>query len=113
MKTYYIPALITLSAGAVYCLMAILNHLTLREMLLELLIVLIIFYVVGSLIRIVLDRSFPVMTDTEEAEGEETSESGEEMTVEEIDENGNVIENGQAVSAEAEGVQNSGEAEQI
>lgn len=86
MRTYYIPALIMLSAGTVDCLLAIRNHLSLKEMLIELLIVLIVFYVIGTLIRIIFDRNFPIMTDSEEADGEETTENGDELTVEEIEE---------------------------
>ena len=61
MRTYYIPSLITLSAGAVYCLVAIRNHLTLRETLTELLIVVIVFYLAGSVVKFIIDRNFKDM----------------------------------------------------
>lgn len=77
MRTYYIPALIMLSAGAVDCALAIRNHLSLGEMLRELLIVLIVFYFVGGVVKFIIDRAIPPIEEEEE-NGEEQAEEGEE-----------------------------------
>ena len=70
MKTKGVPAVIMLTAGFIDCLLGIYNHLTLMEFTKELLIVLILFYIVGSVVKIVLDINFP----KEEETSEETSD---------------------------------------
>ena len=47
MKTNYIPAIIMLSAGAVNSIIGIMNHQELKEFTIQLLIVLIVFYIIG------------------------------------------------------------------
>lgn len=74
MKTDNIPALVMLSAGAVDCVFAIRNHLNLRDFLIELLIVLVIFYIAGLLIRYIVDRNFKEI----ELDEEEVKEDGED-----------------------------------
>lgn len=74
MKTDNIPALVMLSAGAVDCVLAIRNHLNLRDFLIELLIVLVIFYIAGLLIRYIVDRNFKEI----ELDEEEVKEDGED-----------------------------------
>lgn len=86
MKTNYLPAIIMLCAGFVDCLMAIKNHLSLQEFTIELLSVLVIFYVVGIIIKIVLDRSFQVMEEEENPDdGNEAQETDEEKAAEELE----------------------------
>lgn len=57
MKTKAIPALLTLTAGLITCLMNIYNHVDLMEFVKSLLIVLLIFYFLGSIIKLILDKS--------------------------------------------------------
>ena len=83
MKTDHVPALVTLSAGAVYCVVGLsqdLNGFTFAK---ELLIVLVIFFVIGSIIKIVLDKSFKDFDDleNESEEGEATEESEEKEDI--------------------------------
>lgn len=80
MKTNYLPALIMLCAGFVDCLLAIRNHLGLRNFIIELLAVLVIFYVIGIVIKFVLDKNFKAMAK----DSVETAAQSEE-TVENID----------------------------
>lgn len=65
MKTNHLPALIMLCAGLVDCILAIRNRLSLRDFTIELLAVLVIFYVIGIGVRFVLDKSFAAMTINE------------------------------------------------
>ncbi len=56
MKTNYIPAIVMLLAGAVYCLFGLKTQVPLLDFTVQLLIVLLVFYVLGGIIRMVLDR---------------------------------------------------------
>ncbi len=56
MKTNYIPALVTLLAGAVYCLFGIYTGVPLFDFTVQLLIVLIVFYILGTIVRFVFDN---------------------------------------------------------
>lgn len=71
MKTNNIPALITLSAGAIYCIIGLSNHYEAMTFVRELLIVLIIFFVLGSLVKTILDKSFKDFGDKAKKEEEE------------------------------------------
>ncbi len=82
MKTKPIPAIIMLIAGFVTCIMSIYNHLDLGTFTKTLLLVLIIFYLFGIVIKIVLDKNFPVMSE-EESEEEESPEGESETEAEE------------------------------
>lgn len=79
MKTKPIPAIVMLIAGFVTCIISIYTHMELEVFTKTLLIVLITFYIMGSIIKIVLDRS---MKDMEAENVEETAE-GEEQPVNE------------------------------
>ena len=56
MKTNYVPAVVMLLAGAVYCLFGLMSGIPLFEFTVQLLIVLLVFYVLGGIIRMVLDK---------------------------------------------------------
>jgi hypothetical protein len=80
MKTNYVPAIVMLLAGAVYCLFGIRAGVPLMDFTVQLLIVLLIFYVLGVIVRLVLDKfmgDIGVKTDTEE-----DAESAEDATTE-------------------------------
>ena len=74
MKTNNVPALVMLSAGLVDCVIAIKMGQPLWPFTRQLLLVLIIFYILGSIIRVILDRSFQDMDDLEEMDLEDLGE---------------------------------------
>ena len=71
MKTKDVPAIVMLLAGAVYCLFGIINRIPLTEFLTHLLIILLIFWMFGGIVRMVLDR---FMGEIEVKKEEEDSE---------------------------------------
>ena len=71
MKTKPIPAIIMLIAGFVTCIMSIYNHLDLGTFTKTLLLVLIIFYILGCVVQIILDRNFKDMEDENKKETQE------------------------------------------
>ncbi len=75
MKTKHIPALVTLLAGAVAALLMWLWKVDFFTFTRNLLIVLVIFYILGIVIKMILDHNFKDME--EEAEGEGEGENGE------------------------------------
>ena len=87
MKTNHIPALVTLLAGAVAALLMWLWKVDFFTFTRNLLIVLVIFYILGSVIKVILDRNFKDMEDeaNEEGEGVTGEESGEEVSQENVD----------------------------
>ena len=87
MKTKHIPALVTLLAGAVAALLMWLWKVDFFTFTRNLLIVLVIFYILGSVIKVILDRNFKDMEDeaNEEGEGVTGEESGEEVSQENVD----------------------------
>ncbi len=85
MKTNNVPALIMLSAGALYCLIGIRNGIELTQFMTQLLIVLIIFFIIGSILRAVLDKAMDVMATKKVEEETTDSENGTEGIVENIE----------------------------
>lgn len=55
MRTNYIPAIVTLLAGAVYCLFGIYTGVSLFNFTVQLLIVLVIFFILGTVVRVVFE----------------------------------------------------------
>ena len=74
MKTKWLPALIMLLAGAINCVLAFAKRLSPLAFTVRLLLVLIIFYVLGTLVQWIVDANFKEM---EEQPGEEEGTSGE------------------------------------
>lgn len=76
MKTKEIPAIVMLLAGGVYCLIGIRYQIPLMDFTVQLLIVLLVFWMIGGIVRMVLDRfmgEIEVKTDAEEeSEADET-----------------------------------------
>lgn len=75
MKTKPIPAIIMLIAGFVTCVIAIYTHMELKVFTKTLFWVLVIFYFLGIVIKVVLDRNFKEMQDEEVPEEEKDSEA--------------------------------------
>ncbi len=76
MKTKYIPALVMLLAGLVNCLYTMLSGMSLLDFTKRLLIVLIIFYIIGVVIKIVIDMNFKNLGDDNQENQSEEKEAG-------------------------------------
>ena len=63
MKTKPIPAIIMLTAGFVTCIVGIVQHFSFGTYVKTLLLVLIGFYLLGCIVKLVLDKGFRVMDD--------------------------------------------------
>lgn len=80
MKTNGVPAIIMLLAGGVYCLLGIFYQIPLTNFWIQLLFVLVVFWILGGIVRMVLDRFMGEIADKakeEEQEAEETDAEGE------------------------------------
>ncbi len=72
MKTNNVPALVMLTAGFIDCVIAIRMGQSLLPFTRQLLIVLLIFFILGSIVKVILDRNFNDMDDLEDVDlGEE------------------------------------------
>ena len=75
MKTKQIPIIITLLAAGITCLVSAIQDVSFSVYTKRLLIAVICFALIGTGIRVLLDRSFRVMEeDTEEGKSEDASE---------------------------------------
>ena len=63
MNTKPIPAIIMLSAGFVTCIVGIVQHFSFGKYIKTLFLVLIGFYLLGCIVKLVLDKGFRVMDD--------------------------------------------------
>lgn len=89
MKTNYVPAIVMLLAGGVYCLFGIYYQIPLMDFCVQLFIVLIIFWVIGGIIRIVLDRFMGEIEDKSKEKTEDDSEQAEDASENTDDESEN------------------------
>lgn len=80
MKTKPIPAIIMLAAGLITCIAGIATHMETAYFVKVLLLVLLIFYVLGCIVKMIIDSNFKEMSeDTTDGEDSEAHEaSGEE-----------------------------------
>lgn len=79
MKTKAVPAMIMLTAGLIDCIFSIYCHLPLLRFTWQLLVVLLIFYVLGCVVQLVLDKNFAEMEQTDENQEESKETDGEEQ----------------------------------
>ncbi|MFT3985658.1 MAG: hypothetical protein QM697_17295 [Lachnospiraceae bacterium] len=86
MNTKRIPALIMLIAGAIACIMTYLNHYDLKEMLTTLIWVLLIFLIIGLVVKKILDSFHMPGENAVDNEGEVIEKQEEEPTEEEEEE---------------------------
>ena len=70
MKTNGVPAMVMLLAGFVDCLIAIRTHMALGSFTRQLFLVLVIFYIIGCVVKIILDRNIDKMEDVKTVEEE-------------------------------------------
>jgi large-conductance mechanosensitive channel len=82
MKTNHIPAIIMLSAGFIVCICNIRKSVSLFEFTRQLLIVLVIFLIIGFVVKLILDKLMTVMADKKE---EDTNGEGEETVSEQVE----------------------------
>ena len=78
MKTKDLPAIVMLLAGGVYCLLGIFYQIPLGEFLIQLLTVLVIFWIIGGIIKMVFDKYMGEIEEKTEEESDEESEENEE-----------------------------------
>lgn len=89
MKTNGVPAIVMLLAGFTDCIIAIRTHMTLESFTRQLFLVLLIFYVIGCMVKLILDRNIDKMEDVKTVEEElsekkvDIDETSEEKTAEE------------------------------
>lgn len=84
MKTKEIPALVMLLAGGVYCLIGIRYQIPLMDFSVQLLVVLLIFWMIGGIVRMILDRFMGEIEDkTKAKEAKEMQEKDAEGETEE------------------------------
>lgn len=83
MKANYIPAVVMLSAGLIDCILGFSQGLSPLDFTVQLLIVLIVFYLIGVLIKWFYMANFKEEEEESEENSEEASEEGEEAVTEE------------------------------
>ena len=80
MKTKQVPAIVMLTAGLIVCVISIAQHMEFGEFVTTLFLVLICFYILGCVAKVIFDKNFAEETEeTDEAEGtEEENEQDKE-----------------------------------
>lgn len=79
MKTKQVPAVIMLVAGLVTSIAGVINHMETAQFLKMLIVVLVAFYILGCVVKVILDKNF------KEEEEEATEEAAEEESEEEVE----------------------------
>ena len=89
MKVKCVPAIVTLSAGLVNCIVSIYYHLDIYTYLKQLLLVLILFYFIGCILQWILDFGINKMEDkkenVDEKQENETNDNENEPLNDEIE----------------------------
>jgi flagellar biosynthesis/type III secretory pathway M-ring protein FliF/YscJ len=85
MKTKTIPAIIMLAAGLIACVSGIMSHMDIADFMKMLLAVLVAFYIIGCIVKLVFDKlTAPKQTgENGSAEGAEESENTDNDAAEE------------------------------
>lgn len=81
MRTKSVPAIVMLSAGFIACMAGIRAHMEVAGFMKMLLVVLILFYILGCVVKMILDHNFKEAKDEETTDGEvpqEETETAEE-----------------------------------
>ena len=82
MKTKSIPVILMLIAGAMACILGFVYQYETTHFFAMVLTVLIIFYILGCIVKIIIDKNFPVESDQKEGEAEESEETKENINSE-------------------------------
>ena len=77
MKTKPIPAIVMLVAGLVVCIAGMAGHMETGRFVKMLLVVLIVFYIIGGIVKLLIDKNFKDMEE-ETTDGEESTAEAEE-----------------------------------
>ena len=77
MKTKPIPAIVMLVAGLVVCIAGMAGHMETGRFVKMLLVVLIVFYIIGGIVKLLIDKNFKDMEE-ETTDGEDTPAEAEE-----------------------------------
>ena len=77
MKTKSIPAILMLLAGAIACVLGFIYHYETTQFFTMVLTVLIVFYVLGYIVKIIIDKNF-LMEETEKKDSTEGTEETKE-----------------------------------
>lgn len=78
MKKRFIPAIITLTAGLIDCLLTVGRGMTNVEFVRQLLIVLVIFFILGLLVRFLVEKGLQLLEDKEKNKVDETGQEQSE-----------------------------------
>ena len=82
MKTKSIPAILMLIAGAIACILGFVYQYETTHFFTMVLIVLIVFYILGCIVKVIIDKNFPVESKEETDESEESEEMKENINSE-------------------------------
>ena len=99
MKTKAIPAIIMLMAGLIDCIISLTDNMDLLTFCIRLLIVLLVFYFLGLIVRIVIEINFSNLFNNKELSGAVPDGALENINTKNKDE---FIEKADSIEAEAE-----------
>lgn len=77
MRTKSVPAIVMLSAGFIACMAGIRAHMEVAGFMKMLLVVLILFYILGCVVKMILDHNFKEAKDEGTTDGEAPQEEAE------------------------------------
>ena len=78
MKTKPIPAIVMLVAGLVVCIAGMAGHMETGRFVKMLLVVLIVFYIIGGIVKLLIDKNFTPAEAEEKEEPEQESDEQDE-----------------------------------
>lgn len=82
MKTNAVPAVIMLTAGFIDCILSLYEHVSLYQFTKRLFLVLLIFYILGCVVKIILDMNIKDESEESEEDEQENEDAPEEGVVE-------------------------------
>lgn len=85
MKTKHIPVMIALAAGLITCIISFFNHVSMEKFVGTLCLVVVIFLIIGLIVKVIFDKNFSM--ETEEKEEEKEPENEQEETADGEDKN--------------------------
>lgn len=82
MKTKTIPVILMLVAGAMACVLGFVYRYETTQFFTMVFTVLVVFYMLGCIVKIIIDKNFPVEQSDKESDTEETEETKENINSE-------------------------------
>lgn len=99
MKTKQVPAIIMLTAGFIVCIISIAQRMEFGEFVTTLFLVLICFYILGCIAKVILDKNFAEekeeMSETDAVEGTEQGAEAEGTRKADADKKENIESDGE------------------